>query len=649
MLTTGAGAQTYTWVESGRSFTDGTLLYTLGSYNDSKTTTVSLGSQEVAVSLYLTNSNTDQLTDVINDDCSAYQNLSWWDKSSLDYLGIGYSTKIGEITYMRLENGRGGRKRWRRTYSASKIGTNKTAEVTIPTTVTFNGTVYTIVAIPYLGFSFPDYSTEEWRDYCGNGGTNVTSHLSYCIEGGNTYLTTVHITTDSQIRDIGAYAFGGCTHLQSVLIPRTVETLKNGAFRYCFGLETVTFQTENTSQNAALRTIESYVFYGDWSIKKLYFPEGLQTIGDYVLIYNFALEDMGAHFLCDASSLKELTVPASVKYINGAFLHGCESLESVYMLGYAEYLDLETSQKDGQAFDYNHSYCKERVSTCTFYVPENFLEQYQQHDVWRLIDDDGRYGSITDKTNQTHVAYGNTLTILPGTEREFKAEQWTTAIFPKGVSGYKSIFGQGSRFAEYVSVERVDDETDPQSGKRIRMYRLHFRIIEGDDIPAGVPGMFYPALQKTYKLWDKADETIEFTEDMSKPHTGSYGYTATNDPDEAYVFISGYYVPTKLQEWDFYLSANTNKFMRVRAGNEPTAGVCRCFWTVKIDGLPAEASAGARQGFLDDELTGIVTMTLGVEEEAGEVYDLGGRRVNGSKGSLKGGVYVVNGKKMVKR
>ena len=54
MLAASVSAQTtYTWVEEGKSFTDGTLLYTLGSYKQTYDREVTLGDREVAVSLYL--------------------------------------------------------------------------------------------------------------------------------------------------------------------------------------------------------------------------------------------------------------------------------------------------------------------------------------------------------------------------------------------------------------------------------------------------------------------------------------------------------------------------------------------------------------------------------------------------------------------
>lgn len=668
MLAASVSAQTYEWVETGKSFTDGTLLYTLGSYKQTYSREVSLGDKEVAVSLYL--QATTDASIVIKD--------TIWDGKPKVEGGTFSRTGTG-ITYRSLGTHGGeavvvtdpdedpeysdGRIFYERTINCKQNGTkiNTIENVTIPTTVTFNNTEYHVVAIPYAGFCFPEVCTTFIRETCTPDGERSTKwpyNRIYwkweCMQGQNPFLKTVSFASDSELRDIGAYAFVGCINLNSVTIPKGVVTLGTGSFEFCRKLVNVTFQTNSDGLSSSLYEIKPYTFYGDGMIQALRFPEGLEIIGSYAMIYLFnltsvelpnSLTTIGAHFLCDASSMTTLTIPANVEHINGAFLHGCENMLEVYMLGYPQYLDEETINEGGKVFDANHSFCKDAVHRCTFYVPERYLDSFQRNSVWALIDDNGSYNSnVSNKYGNAHQGHGNYLKKLPGTERKFEAKKWTTAIFPMGVTGYKSetMFGAKSRFAEYVSCERVEDAVE--NGKTIRMYKLHFRIIEGNDIPAGVVGMFYPEYEKTYTLWDVSNESDEFVADMSTPHPVSHN--ASNDADNALITMKGYYIPHTLAEWDFYLSAKDMTFKRVRTGKEPTAGVCRCFWTVNIEGQRAAVSMGAKQGFFDDEPTDIGTMTIAVEEPD-EVYDLSGRRISTDVESLKSGIYVVNGKKMV--
>lgn len=651
MLAADVSAQTYTWVENGKSFTDGTLLYTLGSYKQTYDSSVDLASNEVAVSLYLQPTTEDNVivTDTI------------WDGKARTFY---YNTSLPGITWEDLgehtnesvvigQESTTTRHYWKRTINCKTNGIkiNTAQTVTIPTTVTFNNNNYNVVAIPYAGFCFPDLCTLFIRPQCRYQNPDYSTYYYECMQGKNPFLTTVNIANDSKLRDIGSYAFVGCGNLQSIMIPKGVTKIGEGAFEFCQNMTTVTFQTNDDALTASLTEVGGYAFYGDGKITSLSFNEGLVTIGNLALVYNFKLTsitlpntlvNIGAHFLCDAKSIPTLTIPANVTNINGAFLHGCENLRTVYMLGYPQNLDASTS--GGDTFGANASFCQDHVHDCHFYVPESYLESFQRNSVWAKLDDNGSSSRRRNDYGYYSDGYRNYIEKMPGTERVFEAEKWTTAIFPKGVTNYQNVFGSGSRFAEYVSCERVADEEDPISGKMTHMYQLHFQIKDYTNIPANTVGMFYPKNKVTYTLWTAADETPEFVAGMTQPH--ATGWNASNDPDNAYIFMSGYYVPTKLQEWDFYLSANDMTFKRVRAGKEPTAGVCRCFWTVNIAGQRAAVSMGAKRGFFDDEPTDIGTMTIAVEEP-GDIYDLSGRRVNGSVESLKSGIYVVNGKKMV--
>ena len=669
IMAVGVSAQTYTWVEENKSFTDGTLLYTLGSYKQTYSRSVDLGSNEVAVSLYLralkSNESNVTLVDTIWSGKPKVEGGTFTNTNNngitSKYLGNEYneSVVVGDETTQQ-------RYFYERTINCKTNGIKiNTAEtVTIPTTVNFNNKTYNVVAIPYAGFCFPDICTLFIRPQCKSGyGGNQTVEFWECMQGKNPILKTVNIATDSKLRDIGAYAFVGCINLGSIMIPSGVQTIGTGAFEFCRYMTDITFQRKADGLSADLTEIKSYAFYGDGELKSVRLPEGLNTIGSYTFIYNFNLTEIklpntlttiGAHFLCDASSLVTLTVPANVTFINGAFLHGCQSLREVYMLGYARYLDEKTSNEDGTAFDENPSFCKEHVHDCTFYVPENYLEDYQKNPVWRLVNDEKQKGTTHSDTyidaygitqKGSHRTYGNQI-IAIGKTRDFDPNKWVTAIFPKGVKNYRSDtnFGSGARFAKFIGAERIADAYDESVGKMVRMYNLKFEILKNsdnsfvNDIPAGTPGMFYTGKgHEKFVLWNKSDETDAFTRDMTKPH--AVGFTASND--QAYIFMSGYYVTQTMYPYDFYFS--NNQFWRVPEGETVDIDFCRCFWTVMVDGLPAQASAKMSRFF--DEATGIGTITVAVEEPT-EIYDLSGRKLNSSD-KLKSGIYIINGKKVM--
>ena len=110
-------------------------------------------------------------------------------------------------------------------------------------------------------------------------------------------LSNVHFERGSQLKSIGRDAFSHCP-LTSITIPAKVETLGTSAFGNCTSLVSVLFE-----DNSSLKTIE-----GDFKYS------GLSMSG-------------GAFWGC--SSLKSITIPASVESIGPRTFANCTSLESV--------------------------------------------------------------------------------------------------------------------------------------------------------------------------------------------------------------------------------------------------------------------------------------------------------------------------------
>jgi hypothetical protein len=99
--------------------------------------------------------------------------------------------------------------------------------VTIPSTVTYNGRTYTV-----------DYIFQRAFKDC----TNLKS-----------------VTLPNTIKGISAYAFKGCTALTSITIPNSVLSIQGEAFSGCTSLRTVTFGTDI---NCKLNSIARLAFDG---------------------------------------------------------------------------------------------------------------------------------------------------------------------------------------------------------------------------------------------------------------------------------------------------------------------------------------------------------------------------------------------------
>lgn len=524
--------------------------------------------------------------------------------------------------------------------------------------------------------------------------TNINSHR-------NDYLKTVTFEQYSNIHSVGDYAFMSCKALESIQIPASVTYFGQGIFECCAALTDCRFQTltapmityYNDLETTASTTddtvipltaamidqvrwpeLRNFTFWFCTALESLELPDGITKIDGQgygasmqymtslknVRLPN-TLTEIGPHFLCCAMSLETLTIPASVTNIDGACFHGCESLKSVYLLGEASALKTKTDATSGEnTFGENTIFCADHVSDATFYCAENYLSSYENDPGWSLINEGGVYDASAGK-------YGNTLTTIPIEKRVFPA-RWVTAIFPYQVDNYKTVFGADTRVAvmDPEAEHKVTTGKEQATGKQVRMYNIVFKLIPEDQtyIPAGTPVMICAGKQTTYALYDAAQQV---SEEFRKESTKEHG-TPVTATDGAVITMKGKYVPYTMLPWDFYFmyknktqdeSGNVTytdpdevaRFYRVPdADNAATVGICRCYWTINMDGVKIDATMATSKDcrfFVDDEVDGID----GVETRiniAG-IYDLQGRKLDIDQNDLPQGLYIVNGKKVVKK
>ena len=161
-----------------------------------------------------------------------------------------------EVTYSDRDNN---------TYSGS---------VSIPETVTNNGTEYSVTTIGEFAFN----------------GSAVTS-----------------VSMPEGITSIGRYAFFGCENLESVVLPESLTTLGSSAFSSCKSLKAIKIPSVVT-------TIPDRCFSGCSSLESVTIPEGVMTIGQY------------AFFGCN---LKELTLPSTVTMIGSRAFDSNNRFQSI--------------------------------------------------------------------------------------------------------------------------------------------------------------------------------------------------------------------------------------------------------------------------------------------------------------------------------
>ena len=124
-------------------------------------------------------------------------------------------------------------------------------------------------------------------------------------EESNTFHHLAGIVLPNSVTQIGDWAFGGCTSLESVTIPNSVTQIEGYAFSGCTALESVTIPNSITQIGYA-------AFYECTSLVSVTIPDSVTQIGD------------GAFFGC--TSLESVTILNSVTQIGEYVFNECDNL-----------------------------------------------------------------------------------------------------------------------------------------------------------------------------------------------------------------------------------------------------------------------------------------------------------------------------------
>ena len=163
--------------------------------------------------------------------------------------------------------------------------------VTIPSSVTYSGKTYSVIAIGSSAF----YNC-----------TGLTS-----------------ITIPNSVISIGYYAFQYCRGLTSITIPNSVTSINPQAFYECSGLSTISIGT-------ALASMGYYAFVGCsptkliWNAKNCSSNGNMTTSNITQVTIGSSVEVLPDGFV-SGSKITTVTIPSSVTSIGNAF-YGCSSL-----------------------------------------------------------------------------------------------------------------------------------------------------------------------------------------------------------------------------------------------------------------------------------------------------------------------------------
>ena len=266
-------------------------------------------------------------------------------------------------------------------------------DINIPSHITYDGNHYPVTSIGERAFAFCDSITSVRIP-------NTVESIG--SEAFNRCYGLRHIDLPTSVKKIDAMAFLWCKELQSIGIPETVEDINPSAFYCCHGLETIdgiryagTFLVEvadkeresytikdgtrwigvNALSNlpnvkqlvvpASVKYIPPFAFSGCSQLTEVKLSEGVAIVGDCAF--------------SSCTQIESITLPSTIKQITSDCFAGCEKLGRITCTSEVPpFVEVAETQTDDGFYRFD-------ASKCSLYVPKSAMKQYDEAKCWKTF------------------------------------------------------------------------------------------------------------------------------------------------------------------------------------------------------------------------------------------------------------------------
>ena len=160
---------------------------------------------------------------------------------------------------------------------------------------------------------------------------NLSENLEKIGEKAFSFSNIESVDIPKSIETIPRYAFNKCRNLLSVTIPQGVSEIQTAAFSDCVSLESIRLPD-------SIKFIADNAFSYCEALKSIKIPEKIVQISEScfdscVSLTRVDLPEslmfINGNAFCYCTSLIEITLPDSLKEIKGSAFYGCENLKSI--------------------------------------------------------------------------------------------------------------------------------------------------------------------------------------------------------------------------------------------------------------------------------------------------------------------------------